>query len=220
MDMAPPVDWTQIDTVLLDMDGTLLDLGFDTWFWLERIPAEYGAANGMTAAEAWEAIKPEFLARRGTIQWYCLDHWSDFLRLNVAEIKRAALHRVGYLPGAEDFLQRLARSGKRRVLVTNAHPAALALKNERVGLMTYFDACHSSHAFDAPKESLEFWTRLRRAEPFDPARTLFVDDSLPVLDAAHRFGIAWLRAIRRPDPGRPGQDMAPYAAVDRVADLM
>jgi HAD superfamily hydrolase (TIGR01509 family) len=220
MDMAPPVDWTQIDTVLLDMDGTLLDLGFDTWFWLERIPAEYGAANGMTAVEAWEAIKPEFVARRGTIQWYCMDHWSDYLQLDVAKLKRTALHRIGYLPGAEDFLGRLAQTGKRRVLVTNAHPAALALKNDKVGLMAHFDACYTSHAFAAPKESRDFWPRLRLAEPFDPARTLFVDDSISVLHAAHEFGIAWLRAIRRPDPGRPDQDVAPYAAVDRVADLL
>ena len=26
------IDWTHIDTVLLDMDGTLLDLSFDNWF--------------------------------------------------------------------------------------------------------------------------------------------------------------------------------------------
>ncbi|MGD8938682.1 MAG: haloacid dehalogenase, partial [Gammaproteobacteria bacterium] len=36
------IDWTQIDTVLLDMDGTLLDLHFDNHFWREHVPLRYG----------------------------------------------------------------------------------------------------------------------------------------------------------------------------------
>ncbi|HBT55971.1 MAG TPA: haloacid dehalogenase, partial [Pseudomonas sp.] len=33
------LNWNAIDTVLLDMDGTLLDLHFDNHFWLEHMPA-------------------------------------------------------------------------------------------------------------------------------------------------------------------------------------
>ena len=32
------LDWDHIDTVFLDLDGTLLDLGFDNDFWLDFIP--------------------------------------------------------------------------------------------------------------------------------------------------------------------------------------
>ncbi|MEO1576619.1 MAG: HAD family hydrolase, partial [Pseudomonadota bacterium] len=32
------VAWSDIDNVLLDMDGTLLDLNFDTVFWLQVVP--------------------------------------------------------------------------------------------------------------------------------------------------------------------------------------
>jgi HAD superfamily hydrolase (TIGR01509 family) len=219
MDTAAALDWEGIDTVLLDMDGTLLDLRFDNWFWLEHVPAHYGAANGMTPLEAWAAIKPAFTAIRGTIQWYCIDYWSDLLRLDIAALKRTELQRVGYLPGAEGFLVRLAGSGKRRILATNAHPTTLALKDQQVGLTRHFDACYCSHSFDAPKEHPHFWKRLQAEEPFDPARTLFVDDSLAVLQTADAFGISWLRAIRRPDSGQPAQPTAPYIAVDRLAEL-
>jgi putative hydrolase of the HAD superfamily len=106
------------------------------------------------------------------------------------------------------------------VLVTNAHPLTLAIKNEQVRLTARFDACYSTHTFDAPKEDADFWPRLLAKEQFLPQRTLFVDDSIAVLDAAHRFGIAWLRAVRLPDSRRPAQDTGRYAAVDRVADLM
>ncbi len=214
------LDWSAIDTVLLDMDGTLLDLRFDNWFWQELIPRRYAAAHGLELAESHDLLAPKFVAVRGTLQWYCIEYWSRELKLDIGSIKREALNEVGFLPGAERFLSKLRDSGKRRVLVTNAHPRTFAIKNERVALSQYFDACYSTHPFAAPKEDAAFWPRLMAEEGFVPERTLFVDDSLSVLDAARDFGIAWLRAVRRPDSGKPPQQTGAYASVDRVADLM
>src|SRR5450631_1538298 len=114
------------------MDGTLLDLRFDNWFWQELIPKCYAEANGLSSQMAHETLRPRFAALRGSIEWYCIDHWTRELGLDIAGIKRAALAQVKYLPGAEDFLRRLGHSGKRRVLVTNAHPVTLAIKNDKV----------------------------------------------------------------------------------------
>ncbi len=214
------LDWSAIDTVLLDMDGTLLDQRFDNWFWQELIPRRYARANAISEAQAQALLAPKFRAVMGTIHWYCIDYWSRELGLDIAAIKRTALEQVGYLPGAQEFLSKLRLRGKRLVLVTNAHPLTLAIKNEQVRLSAYFDACYSTHPFRAPKEDAEFWPRLNVEEPFVPQRTLFVDDSVRVLDAARAFGIAWLRAVRLPDSGRPAQDTGHYAAVDRVADLI
>ncbi len=206
------------------MDGTLLDQRFDNWFWREHVPARYAELHGLSRSAAWEALAPKFQAVRGTMQWYCIDYWSAELELDIAAIKRESLGSAGrsvdYLPGALEFLRKLEASGKRRVLVTNAHPVTLAIKNERSRLTDHFDAWHSTHAFHAPKEDALFWPRLRAREPFVPQRTLFIDDSLPVLDAAHAFGIAWLRAVRLPDSGGPLQDTGRYVGVDGLADLM
>ena len=219
MQTGAAIEWPSVDTVLLDMDGTLLDLRFDNWFWREHIPSHYGAANGMSAAAAWEAIEPKFAAIRGTLQWYCIEHWTREFGLDIAAIKRTTLERIGYLPGAEEFLQRLARSGKRRLLVTNAHPVTLAIKDLKVGLSAHFDAVYSTHAFGVPKEDAAFWPRLQAEVGFDPGRTLFVDDSLPVLAAARAFGIRWIRAIRRPDSGQSPQPTGDHVGVDRILDL-
>ena len=220
MHLSPAVEWSAVDTVLLDMDGTLLDLRFDNWFWQELIPSRYAAANGLSRAEAAGELAPKFRARAGTLQWYCIDHWTRELGLDIRGIKRAAQGQVGFLPGAEQFLLKLKASGKRRVLVTNSHPATLAIKDSQVALTRHFDACYSTHAFDMPKEEAAFWPRLAAREPFSLERTLFVDDSMAVLNAAREFGIAWLRAVRCPDSGRPPQHTGGYAAVDKVADLL
>jgi putative hydrolase of the HAD superfamily len=214
------LDWSAIDTVLLDMDGTLLDLRFDNWFWQEVVPQHYARAKRIAVEHARRLLEPKFQAATGTIEWYCIDHWSRELDLDILQIKRTVLEEVRYLPGAEDFLHKLKRSGKRMVLVTNAHPDTLAVKNSRTGLLRHFHAGYSAHPFAAPKENPDFWRRLQAKEPFEPARTLFVDDSLPVLDSARAFGIAWLRAVRCPDSGRPPQPTSAFAAVNHVAELM
>ena len=217
---ATRVDWTQIDTVLLDMDGTLLDLSFDNWFWQSHVPHAYARLHGLSPTEAQEQLRPRFAAAQGTLDWYCIDYWSGQLGLDVRALKHEVRDRVDWLPGAAQFLGYLARSGKRRILVTNAHPQTLAIKDARVSLARWLDELHSTHSYGLPKESKGFWPRLAARVPFDPQRTLFIDDSLPVLLAAREFGIRWLRAIRRPDQSQPARDTGEFAGVDSIAELI
>jgi HAD superfamily hydrolase (TIGR01509 family) len=220
MQTSAAVDWDSVDTVLLDMDGTLLDLRFDNWFWLTLIPSRYAAANGLSEAEAQALLAPKFKSVAHTLQWYCIEYWTRELGLDIPALKRETLQRVDFLPGAEKFLQKLRVSGKRVVLVTNSHPTTLTIKNERVALTQYFDACYSSQPFDAPKEDAAFWQRLGQREEFSLQRTLFIDDSLPVLECARDFGIAHLRVVRCPDTGAPPQATGSFAAIDGVAELL
>lgn len=175
-----PEDWAAIDTVLLDLDGTLLDLHYDTHFWHEVVPATWGAARGLSMPAAREALVPRFRACEGTLDWYCIDYWSRELDLDIAALKRADTSRINWLPGAREFVRAARALRKRTVLATNSHPAVLAIKDQRTRVLAEFDAAYSSHVFGAPKETAQFWAALRAAEPFDPARSLFVDDSLPV----------------------------------------
>lgn len=217
---APPLPWDRIDTVLLDMDGTLLDLRFDNWFWQEHVPAVWGAQRGLSYEDARRMLEPRFVAMRGRLEWYCIEHWSRELGLDLPAIKQGVREQVAWIPGAEAFLGRLRALGKRSVLVTNAHPETLAIKDAHVDLVGHLDAVYSTHPFGAPKEDPVFWPRLAATLWFDPARTLFVDDSLPVLRAAAGYGIAHLRAIRCPDSGQPARDTGAFAGVDAIGELL
>ena len=122
-------------------------------------------------------------------------------------------HVIEFLDGTRD-------AGKRTVLVTNAHSRSLALKMARTGLQRHFDALVCAHDFGYPKEDLRFWEQLDRREPFNPESTLFVDDSLPVLRTARRYGIRHLRAVRRPDSRSPPREIDEFPAIDSFEDIM
>jgi len=196
----------------------LLNLDFDNYFWREHVPLHYAAARTLTPEQARALLVPKFRAREGTLEWYCVEYWSRELGLDVVALKREVSGRVAWLPGAQEFLERVREMGKRLVLVTNAHPAALRIKDERTGVTRYFDAVFSSHQFGSPKEDASFWHGLHRVEPFDRERTLFVDDSAAVLRAAQQAGIQWIYAVRRQDSRDPCGDEE-FSAVDSIAEL-
>jgi len=215
-----PEAWTEVDTVLLDMDGTLLDLRFDNYFWLEVIPERFAQRHALSLGEANAMLGPRFAAKQGTLDWYCTDFWSRELELDVAALKHEVRAHVRYLPGAEAFLTAVRASPLRAILVTNAHQDALRIKAQETGLLQYLDLAVSSHQYGVPKEHPEFWLKLQADLDLDPARTLFVDDSLAVLRAARQHGIGHVIAIAHPDSTLSQRTIEEFVSVARVAELL
>jgi HAD superfamily hydrolase (TIGR01509 family) len=193
------IDWSSIDTVLLDMDGTLLDLHFDNYFWTEHLPRLYAAEHRITVEESSAHLHGEFVAERGTLQWYCLDHWSRRLGMDIAALKRELQHMISIRPFAIEFLARLRDSRRDVVMVTNAHRKTLEIKMDSVDITGWFDRVVISHDLHAPKEEQAFWHALQALHPFDPARTLLIDDTEQVLESAQKYGIAHLLTLLQPD---------------------
>ncbi|MBL4607109.1 MAG: GMP/IMP nucleotidase, partial [Pseudomonadales bacterium] len=175
------VNWQDIDTVLLDMDGTLLDLHFDNYFWLHYLPEKYASAQNISLDNSKEKLRERYLSQSGKLNWYCLDFWSEELDLNVLELKQDIRHLIAYRPHTKLFLKQLAADGKKRILLTNAHPDSLQLKLDHTQLHHHLDAIHSSHSFDRAKEDKQFWPSFLKTEPLDISRTLFIDASIAVL---------------------------------------
>jgi len=213
----PP--WERIDTVLLDLDGTLLDLYFDNHFFLEHLPRRLAELRDLPSGEARAELRRCYQAVEGTLDWYCLDYWQRTLALDLIELKGEIGHLVQWRPHASAFLDALAAGGKRRVLATNAHPESIAFKFERIALRDRLDALYSAHELGAPKEDPHFWDALLARERFDPRRTLFFDDNPRVLAAARDWGMPYVIAIVHPDSQRDPHTLDDFPSIadfDRV----
>jgi GMP/IMP 5'-nucleotidase len=191
------LDWTGIDTVLLDMDGTLLDRHFDDHFWLEHVPRRYSAKNGMPLEAAKNHLYGLFRSQENTLNWTDLDYWSGRLGLDIPLLKREVDHLIAVHPFVVEFLLFLRQHGKRIYLVTNAHSKTLDLKMHKTRLGQYFTGIVSAHDLGLPKEDYGFWSKLRDRVPYDPERTLLGEDSEANLVTARAYNIRYLVYVSR-----------------------
>jgi len=214
------LSWSRIDTVLLDMDGTLLDLHYDNHFWLEHVPRRYAEKHALSLEAAKDALRGRYKQIEGTLDWYCVDYWTRELDLDIALLKEEVNHLINVHPHVIDFLDAVRAQGKRLVLVTNAHGKSLNIKFRRTRLNGHFDAVVCAHDLGLPKEQLAFWDKMQEVEPFTRETALLVDDSLPVLRSAKKYGIAHLLAVRNPDSKQPEKDVGEFSAIHSFRDIL
>jgi len=214
------INWDEIQNVLLDMDGTLLDLNFDNHFWREHLPSRYAQKHDVTLTEAKTTLYARFQEVEGTIQWYCLDYWSEELEMDIPILKEEVAHLIATHPYVIDFLRAMRRNGKHTALVTNAHNDSLSLKMKHTSIGEYLDAVISSHDIGIAKEAPEFWQKLQKKLPFQPTSSLLIDDNLSVLRSAKAFGISHLLAVKHPDSKMPANDGAEFESIKSFLDIM
>lgn len=212
--------WKDIHTVLLDMDGTLLDLHFDNHFWLEHLPKKLAEKHGISLQTAKDMMAVECEEVIGTLSWYCLDFWADKLDIDIVEAKREIEHLISMREDSLPFIDALKASGREVILVTNAHPDSLSLKVEHTQLDKHIDQLISTHEFAVTKESQVLWQKLQAKLGFDPQHTLFVDDSLGILKAAQDFGIKYLLAVSNPDSQQPVKKITAFPSVQDYRYLL
>lgn len=216
----PQIDWNAIDTVLLDMDGTLLDLYFDWHFWMTFLPKAYAEKNGLSLKDANAIIHQKIQEIEGTLNWYCLDYWTQTFDLPVVELKREIKHMIQTHPEVITFLQRLKALNKQLVMVTNAHRDSLTLKLEMTDIGAYFDVMISAHDFGIPKENGEIWHRIQTVVPFNPQRTLLIDDNIRALQTAKDYGIRHLLAATHVSEKLDKINPQDFAAFESYLEIM
>lgn len=214
------LDWGQIDTVFLDMDGTLLDLNFDNHFWLEHLPLRYAERQKVTVQEAKDLLLPKFDAMRGSLEWYCLDYWGRELSMDIPALKREVAHLIQVHQHVDEFLQALHAAGKRVVLLTNAHGDSVAIKMDVTGIADQFDRIISTHDIGIAKEQDGFWAALKQREQFEYARSVMVDDNADVLHAARHSGVGFVLAMKKPDSTAAAREMAEFPAIHDFREVM
>ncbi|RKZ42421.1 MAG: GMP/IMP nucleotidase [Gammaproteobacteria bacterium] len=217
---SPFLNWNSIDTVFLDMDGTLLDLNYDNQFWQKYLPECYAKQHNLSLEAATESLMSRYKDMSGTLEWYCVDYWTTQLDMDVGALKKDLAHLIAIHPYVPEFLQALHQHHKRVVLVTNAHHKSLSLKMQHTQLGEHFDRIVCAHDLGLPKEAGAFWHKLQTIEPFNVARTLFIDDSLPVLRSAANYGITYLLSIYQPDSQSSPNEVGEFRAIRCFREIM
>jgi HAD superfamily hydrolase (TIGR01509 family) len=186
------VDWSQIDDVLLDMDGTLLDRHFDNFFFEVELPRRYAGLHALSFAEARDRLMAMYRSVEGELAWTDLDYWTKRVGIDVVAMHKELDHMIGFLPGAEEFLRHLRQLGKRVTIVTNAHSTGVSVKVAKTGLDRYVNRIVDAFEVGYLKMRPEYWPNCQRLLGFDPSRSLFMDDDEGCLMAAKEFGVAHL----------------------------
>lgn len=214
------LDWDRISTVLLDMDGTLLDKYYDDYFWEQFLPAVYGEKNGLDADRARQELFQRYRSVKCTLMWTDLDYWSETLDLDIIGLKKEIKHLIAVLPCVNEFLTFLKKQEKSVYLVTAAHRKSLDIKMDKVDLRHYFDRIICADELGKPKEDTRFWKELEQQINFDRSRTLFADDNLDVLQAARGHGIRHLVHMARPSSKVPADYSDDYPSIATFEELM
>ena len=217
------IDWSRIDTVLLDMDGTLIDLRFDNHLWNVVVPDRYGEREGVARERAVEILYRDMLASKATLDFYDLDYWARETALDIDAIHEELMPLIRYREDAPAFVSAVRESGRPVVLATNAHPKSLAVKHKAIGLLDTVDGFVSAHDIGVPKEDVAYWQRLETdlgEARYDPGRALLVDDNILALEAADHAGIGHLMCVAQPDSGGQPRTDLPYPSFTRFAEIM
>ncbi|WP_051305707.1 HAD-IA family hydrolase [Desulfogranum mediterraneum] len=212
--------WDDIDTVLLDMDGTLLDKHFDDYFWEQYLPEHYSLIHGISV----EAAKKELLSRycqvENTLAWADTDFWSRELGLDIPELKLRINHLIGVHPYVIEFLEFCLQMRKNLYLVTNAHASTLSIKLERTAIGPWFDRVVCAAEVGLAKEEPLFWEGLEKMLNFDRKRTLLVDDTEQVLFSAEQYGMGHLLFVARPSSRQRTRYSCRFPSIEYFKELL
>ena len=214
------VDWDRIDDVLVDMDGTLLDRHFDNFFFEEELPRRYAAMHGLSFETSRERLMAMYRSVEGELAWTDLQYWSERVGIDVVAMHQELRHLIGFLPGAEDFLQAMRAKGKRIIVLTNAHQAGVAVKAAKTGLDRYVDRIVDAFEVGYLKMRAEYWPTCRKLVGFDPGHSLYVDDDESCLTAAKQYGIAEVIHSAKSSSQLPAVRSVTFVSIDHLPLLL
>lgn len=213
-------NWPQIDDVLLDMDGTLLDRHFDNFFFEEELPRRYAALHTLSFEESRDRLMAMYRSVEGELAWTDLNYWTKRVGIDVVAMHKELDHMIGFLPGAEEFLRHLRQLGKRVTIVTNAHSTGVSVKVAKTGLDRYVDRIVDAFEVGYLKMRPEYWPNCQRLLGFNPSRSLFMDDDEGCLRAAQAFGIGHVVHSAKSSSQLPPVPLPQFFSVTGFAPLL
>ena len=180
-----------IECLLIDMDGVILDNAYDNDFWQNQIPEVIADSKGIAFDAAKRLAIQIFNYKKNTKDWYDVDYWSNMLDIDIEAQKRSekSFSRISLYDGVIDTLNVLKNKTK-MILITNAHRKTLNIKLEKYNLTPYFDEMVCAHELNYVKEDIQLWYMLRSKYRLDYEKTLLVEDTINNINVGLSAGIS------------------------------
>ena len=180
-----------IECLLIDMDGVILDNAYDNDFWQNQIPEVIADSRGIEFDDAKRLAIQIFNYKKNTKDWYDVDYWSNMLSIDIEAQKRSekSFSKISLYDGVIDTLSVLKNKTK-MILITNAHRKTLNIKLEKYNLTPYFDEMVCAHELNYVKEDIQLWYMLRSKYRLDYEKTLLVEDTINNINVGLSAGIS------------------------------
>ena len=180
-----------IECLLIDMDGVILDNAYDNDFWQNQIPEVIADSKGIAFDDAKRLAIQIFNYKKNTKDWYDVDYWSNMLNIDIEAEKRSekSFSRISLYDGVIDTLNAL-KNKINIILITNAHRKTLNIKLEKYNLTPYFDDMVCAHELHYVKEDIQLWCMLRSKYKLDYEKTVLVEDTINNINVGLSAGIS------------------------------
>ncbi len=180
-----------IECLLIDMDGVILDNTYDNNFWQNQIPNVLSKKKNISFDDAKRLAIQIFNFKKNTKDWYDLDYWSNMLGIDIEAEKRSqeSLGKIKLYDNVIDTLIELKKNA-RLIMITNAHRKTLNIKLEKFNIKPCFHEMVCAHELNYVKEDLQLWYMLRTKYKLDFEKTVLVEDTINNIKVALSAGVS------------------------------
>ncbi len=180
-----------IECLLVDMDGVILDNTYDNNFWQNQIPNVLSKKRNISFNDAKRLAIQIFNFKKNTKDWYDLDYWSNMLDIDIEAEKRSdeSLSKIKLYDHVTNTLTTLKKSIK-LILITNAHRKTLNIKLGKYDISPYFDEMICAHELHYVKEDIQLWYMLKSKFKLNFEKTILVEDTINNINVALSAGVS------------------------------
>ncbi len=180
-----------IECLLVDMDGVILDNTYDNNFWQNQIPNVLSKKRNISFNDAKRLAIQIFNFKKNTKDWYDLDYWSNMLDIDIEAEKRSdeSLSKIKLYDHVTETLTKLKKSIK-LILITNAHRKTLNIKLGKYDISPYFDEMICAHELHYVKEDIQLWYMLKSKFKLNFEKTILVEDTINNINVALSAGVS------------------------------
>lgn len=215
------INWSSIDTVLLDMDGTLIDQHHEDVFWKDMVPKAYAKKNNLALDEAKRILFAKYNKKSPrSLIWGNMDARGKELGLELRSMRSKIKPFIKLHPHTLRFLRFLKKQKKRIYLVTAADPKDIDIEMAHTKIGEYFNGVYTVLDLGFTKHYPLFWKRLQKKIRFDKNRTLLAEDNENILRVAKSFGIKYVVFKSKSSSRKPPHVPKGLLCVRHFDDLM